>query len=298
MTHSSVVAVPADGSDGPMPDLDLDSRFSPITGFAVMPDGAESTAHQKEADLFSSYDDIPGAVSPPLTVLRSRTPPSADANLTAFTSIVQLANAIGAAAFRVVVYNVVIGNQLIVRGNDIDAVVSTLSVAQSLLPNECCDLVKYDGEYQDAYLHKFLGLPANVDVPEYVDGASYALLDIHARFCGSMGMPVRGSSAMVGYQFHVRGPYRPTTLGNSVLQLFFNPKMQHTSEVKDAFLDCIKTEWTHKAKAVYEYRRMLLRKQIDEEQAAQRLQSFSLSLDLCHDDMMVFRFWSSVFRKK
>ena len=88
----------------------------------------------------------------------------------------QVSDNAGPAAFRVLLFNVIVGNQIVVRGRDPDIAVSALSYAQQLLPNECLDVVHYDSVYHDSYQFKFLGLPPEIDVPDYVDSKSYAVV--------------------------------------------------------------------------------------------------------------------------
>jgi hypothetical protein len=82
----------------------------------------------------------------------------------------------GPSAFRILVYNVLIGNQIVIRGEESTVVVSALSVVQQLLPLECCEMVRFSSEYIDSYQARFLGMPLDADVPDYVDEESFALI--------------------------------------------------------------------------------------------------------------------------
>ena len=73
-----------------------------------------------------------------------------------FVSLRQLHNEMEPAHFGLIVYNVVVGNQCIVRGVDANVVASVLVQLARLVPAACCTILCDQQEYHESYECNFL----------------------------------------------------------------------------------------------------------------------------------------------
>eukprot|EP01137_Pigoraptor_chileana_P019076 Opistho-2@79592 len=115
-----------------------------------------------------------------------------------FTSLRHLHRTIGAEFFRLVVYNLSVGNQVIVRGVARDTVSSVLLLLKDLLPPTCCSIVLYSRMYRDRWECNLLGLCPRATVPAYVDTSSYVLLDIERAAAGQRRRRQSAASSALG----------------------------------------------------------------------------------------------------
>ncbi|ORX99177.1 hypothetical protein K493DRAFT_313327 [Basidiobolus meristosporus CBS 931.73] len=81
-------------------------------------------------------------------------------------------------AFRKLVFNCVIGNQVIVRGDEEPLVKSIISVLQEIIPLGCSSVMSYEASYQEIWKCNLLGLQKDAEFPEDVDKSSSVLLDL------------------------------------------------------------------------------------------------------------------------
>ena len=66
---------------------------------------------------------------------------------------------------KLIIQNIVVGNQIVVRGQHATTVESILTVLTSFLPPNCVLNFGYLHHYEPCYACRFLGLPLNVHVP-------------------------------------------------------------------------------------------------------------------------------------
>ncbi|KNC72822.1 hypothetical protein SARC_14618 [Sphaeroforma arctica JP610] len=71
-----------------------------------------------------------------------------------------------------------IGNQLIVRGECEEIVISVLFSLAYLLPRDCCTMVPYSHIYRERWECNFLGLSADAEIPATLDHGSHVILDV------------------------------------------------------------------------------------------------------------------------
>eukprot|EP01135_Chromosphaera_perkinsii_P011225 Nk52_evm6s2367 gene=Nk52_evmTU6s2367 len=101
-------------------------------------------------------------------------------------SFVHLLKIIGKTSLMRIIDNVVVGNQLVVRGNESCVVTPVLYMIKELLPGGCCNMVPFDTRYHDEWECNFLGISNEVKIPSHVAPNSYVLLDVEkcwARDC-------------------------------------------------------------------------------------------------------------------
>ncbi|GBC03143.1 hypothetical protein RclHR1_00050051 [Rhizophagus clarus] len=65
---------------------------------------------------------------------------------------------LGLDAFRKLILNFVMGNQLVIKGNDSKIVQSVISILKDLVPSECCSIIENENNYQPISICNILGL--------------------------------------------------------------------------------------------------------------------------------------------
>lgn len=100
-------------------------------------------------------------------------------NVLTFGSLKQLMHALGSSNFDALLYNVLCGNQVVVRGQCRPLVASVLLLLMELLPRRCATAKMWEMDvYHESWEFNFLGLSREVVIPTYVSPESYALVDI------------------------------------------------------------------------------------------------------------------------
>ncbi|KJE88797.1 hypothetical protein, variant [Capsaspora owczarzaki ATCC 30864] len=122
-----------------------------------------------------------------------------------FATLSELIQVIGIEVFTLLLFNVVIGNQLVVRGPDPTMVASCLRLVQDLIPIGCCNVDYRSTVYKDSWQCNLLGLTATAEVPPHVDTHSYVLLDMTCE-----ERPPVTTEVADGHQ-HANGATRPVT---------------------------------------------------------------------------------------
>ncbi|XP_062515889.1 folliculin-like isoform X2 [Corticium candelabrum] len=217
-----------------------------------------------------------------------------DDSLLSFNSLKHFYKVVGRKNFQLLAKNVLVGNQLIVRGSIKPLVVSALQTLQSLLPAGCCQVIPYSSEYLDSYKCNFLGIHSEVQLPSHLRSAEmFVLLDITRKQPAGLGrqqeLAVFDSTSIGDYNFAVH-------VSSSIQQDEKLPSMLTTLEnalAEDAFSDSvveqclvsIKAEWMNKVKVLFKFRRTGQRTQED----------LSRLLNVLHvkpEDRQLTQFWT------
>lgn len=104
---------------------------------------------------------------------------AASEHVLAFETLQQLMHALGSGKFNALLYNVLCGNQVIVRGECRPLVASVLALLTDLVPERCAKVKSWEPEqYHESWEFNFLGVSRDVAVPDYIPPGSYALVDI------------------------------------------------------------------------------------------------------------------------
>uniref|UniRef100_UPI00358E5790 folliculin n=1 Tax=Myxine glutinosa TaxID=7769 RepID=UPI00358E5790 len=99
-----------------------------------------------------------------------------------FQSLRHLRQVLGPAWFRVVAWHVLLGNQVIWRGENEALIRSAFVLLETLLPSGCVRTIPYSKMYQDAYRCNFLGIESRVALPPHITASElYVLVDIRTR---------------------------------------------------------------------------------------------------------------------
>lgn len=74
--------------------------------------------------------------------------------------------------------NVVVGNQIIVRApSSVDSAL-IIEFLKRLLPVECCEARPFSDSYLETYECNFLGIPPSVEIPDHVSISSTFIIGI------------------------------------------------------------------------------------------------------------------------
>jgi len=177
------------------------------------------------------------------------------------------------------VYNIIVGNQIIVRGLDPAAVIAILNLGRLLLPAPCYRLIPFTDTYHEIYECNFLGLNKEyiVTIPSHVDQESYGLLEIDTN---EMSMDIK--------KVAVRGNVKQTTLGTDIVNILFS---EIPDDLKPARIECLLEDWFIKAKVFFKFSKMA------EANDETNVRQFLDILKLKDYDLPVLKFWMTGLKK-
>jgi len=181
---------------------------------------------------------------------------------------------LGSSNFRMLAHHVVLGNQVIVSGEESSLVASLLHTLRSLLPKGCCRVTPYSEVYEESFKCNFLGLSPDVGLPDHVTSSEiYILVTITKResnfsSCGSLTDPdpeasLSSLSSLTDahddlscqFCFRVSSPVAlpgkvPTVLEKMMMAL---ENENLGLEVVHTALTCLKEEWMNKVKVLFKF---------------------------------------------
>uniref|UniRef100_H0ZAN1 Folliculin n=1 Tax=Taeniopygia guttata TaxID=59729 RepID=H0ZAN1_TAEGU len=96
--------------------------------------------------------------------------------LSVFRSLRHMRQVLGASAFRMLAWHVLMGNQVIWKAQDMDLVQSAFDVLRTMLPIGCVRIIPYSDQYEEAYRCNFLGLSPHVQIPPHILSSEFAVL--------------------------------------------------------------------------------------------------------------------------
>jgi hypothetical protein len=193
------------------------------------------------------------------------------------TTIGQLGALFYGASLRVLLYNLVIGNQVVVRGAAPGLVASIIEVISRLLPSRCSSIIYFSALYEPRYRCSLLGVDVATQVPPVTADGDIVLFDLATRSSGSfaptMVISVQGN-----------GPYKITTLGARLEELL---RRACSDRFRDMCLANDTEAWLHLATVFYRFARSSL---ADNPKLVTR---FLRALSLHKNDLEVLRFWQT-----
>eukprot|EP01087_Luapelamoeba_hula_P018430 TRINITY_DN5935_c0_g1_i1.p1 TRINITY_DN5935_c0_g1~~TRINITY_DN5935_c0_g1_i1.p1 ORF type:complete len:907 (+),score=157.49 TRINITY_DN5935_c0_g1_i1:295-3015(+) len=171
-------------------------------------------------------------------------------DLEVFSGHKQVLHALGVEPIMRVLDHLVSGNQIIVRGRSRRLVESLLHLLADFLPAGCVQMRRYESTYYDAYQSNLLGLSPSVVLPDYLDPAMFALIEIEG---GILGLP----EAWTSYKYTCSAAPLPslpplTIIYMNILRLHLHPV------VISRLIANQRDEWLAKARAFYAMRRVAL----------------------------------------
>ncbi|KAL1923573.1 uncharacterized protein VTP21DRAFT_8553 [Calcarisporiella thermophila] len=93
------------------------------------------------------------------------------------SSLQHLWDALGAAESRKLFFNLVIGNQVVIRGANVHLVTRIVNLLRDLIPATCCSVIEYDMVYHPTWECNLLGM-SEIEIPEDVERTSLVVLDV------------------------------------------------------------------------------------------------------------------------
>ncbi|KAI8811322.1 vesicle coat protein [Cladochytrium replicatum] len=96
-----------------------------------------------------------------------------------FTSIHQLLRAFSShGALRSAIHQVLIGNQIVIRGDEPATVSSTLQLFQELVPHHCVSALDFSQEYEEQWKYNFIGISRSTTLPKDLSTNHVFLIDV------------------------------------------------------------------------------------------------------------------------
>ncbi|KAF5904475.1 folliculin, partial [Clarias magur] len=173
-----------------------------------------------------------------------------------FKSLRHLRQVLGAAEFRQLAWHVLMGNQVIWRGQDCGLIQSAFNMLKALLPVGCVRVVPYSTQYEEAYKCNFLGLSPDVQIPAHVTSSEFMVLVEVLNLEQGNTFHMYNDDIPSLYQFSISSANtQPTdkgpTLLNKIDLALANENL--SVEVVSHCLLCLKEEWMNKVKVLFKF---------------------------------------------
>ncbi|KAF9428578.1 hypothetical protein BGZ94_001881 [Podila epigama] len=93
-------------------------------------------------------------------------------------SLRELRRVLGLQKFNRLIWNTLVGNQVIIRGEEPRIVVEIVRSLEEILPKDCCSIILNSTTYEQSYTCNILGLDRSVAIPTDMDPNDFILLDL------------------------------------------------------------------------------------------------------------------------
>lgn len=190
-----------------------------------------------------------------------------------FSSLGDLVVVLSRPAAATLLYNLCVGNQVVVRGGNRSLVASAVRLLQRLLPPHRRHIVEFSARHLPAYECALLGVDVAVSVPEGVDPTCVA--DLISRGAGSL-------SPSMALSVVCEGPCYRTTLGVAMEREVLDPAAPEA--VRRLRLEALLDHWGAMGELFYRFARSRM---ADNHQNHEK---FMKALNLEKEDMAVLRF--------
>ncbi|KAG0032268.1 hypothetical protein BGZ82_006614 [Podila clonocystis] len=97
---------------------------------------------------------------------------------TTVDSLRELRRVLGPHRFNRLIWNSLVGNQVIIRGEEPRIIVEIVRSLEDVLPKECCTIILDSATYEQSYTCNILGLGRSVPIPPDMDPNDFILLDL------------------------------------------------------------------------------------------------------------------------
>lgn len=176
-----------------------------------------------------------------------------------FRSLRHMRQVLGSSAFRILAWHVLMGNQVIWKGQDQDLIQSAFQVLQAMLPVGCVRTIPYSEQYEETYRCNFLGLSPHVQIPPHILSSEFAVIvDVRGATCANL-YPVLfvDDEPLSKYEFVVNSgsPVATDRVGPTILNKIEAALRNENLavEVVDQCLVCLKEEWMNKVKVLFKF---------------------------------------------
>ncbi|XP_035695172.1 folliculin-like isoform X1 [Branchiostoma floridae] len=208
----------------------------------------------------------------------------ADSTAPVFTSLRHFRQIIGSQGFHSIAHHILIGNQIIIRGEKRPTMESIINVLKSLLPMGCCRIVPYSATYEDSWKCNFLGLPLVAQIPAHVMSSEYyVIIDV---LSPAKVQQTLEPDVFFQYSFLMTTKAQLPEKGPAILQkielALENENL--SSAVVDACLVSLKEEWMNKVKVLFKFSRAGSRSREDTLKLLQVLEA-------TEEDTQMLKFW-------
>ncbi|KAG8537665.1 hypothetical protein GDO81_024119, partial [Engystomops pustulosus] len=201
-----------------------------------------------------------------------------------FRSLRHMRQVLGASAFRMLAWHILMGNQVIWKGQDRELIQSAFDVlqvrapgiyykwgtsnptltfpsspCQAMLPVGCVRVIPYSEKYEDAYRCNFLGLSPQAEIPPHVQSSEFAVM-IEVRTAPRSNLyPVLfvDDEPLSKYEFVLTSgsPVATDRVGLTILNkieaALSNENL--SMDVVEQCLVCLKEEWMNKVKVLFKF---------------------------------------------
>ncbi|KAL9835791.1 folliculin isoform 1-T2 [Geothlypis trichas] len=217
--------------------------------------------------------------------------------LSVFRSLRHMRQVLGASAFRMLAWHVLMGNQVIWKAQDMDLVQSAFDVLRTMLPIGCVRIIPYSQQYEEAYRCNFLGLSPHVQIPPHILASEFAVLvEVRAASRSSLYPTLFDDEQSLNkYEFLVTSgsPVAADRVGPTILnKIEAALTNQNLSvDVVDQCLVCLKEEWMNKVKVLFKFTKVDSRPKED----TQKLLSILGAAE--EDNVKLLKFWMTGLSK-
>ncbi|XP_036248561.1 folliculin [Molothrus aeneus] len=217
--------------------------------------------------------------------------------LSVFRSLRHMRQVLGASAFRMLAWHVLMGNQVIWKAQDMDLVQSAFDVLRTMLPIGCVRIIPYSEQYEEAYRCNFLGLSPHVQIPPHILASEFAVLvEVRAATRSSLYPTLFDDEQSLNkYEFLVTSgsPVAADRVGPTILnKIEAALTNQNLSvDVVDQCLVCLKEEWMNKVKVLFKFTKVDSRPKED----TQKLLSILGAAE--EDNVKLLKFWMTGLSK-
>ncbi|OPJ87379.1 folliculin [Patagioenas fasciata monilis] len=217
--------------------------------------------------------------------------------LSVFRSLRHMRQVLGASAFRMLAWHVLMGNQVIWKARDTDLVQSAFDVLRTMLPVGCVRIIPYSDQYEEAYRCNFLGLSPHVQIPSHILSSEFAVLvevrtATRSNLCPTL---FDDEQSLNKYEFVVTSgsPVAADRVGPTILnKIEAALTNQNLSvDVVDQCLVCLKEEWMNKVKVLFKFTKVDSRPKED----TQKLLSILGAAE--EDNVKLLKFWMTGLSK-
>ncbi|CAM5142829.1 unnamed protein product [Eretmochelys imbricata] len=217
--------------------------------------------------------------------------------LSVFRSLRHMRQVLGASAFRMLAWHVLMGNQVIWKARDADLVQSAFDILRTMLPIGCVRIIPYSDRYEEAYRCNFLGLSPHVHIPPHILSSEFAVLvEVRtATRCSLYPVLFDDEQPLSKYEFVVTSgsPVAADRVGPTILnKIEAALTNQNLSvDVVDQCLVCLKEEWMNKVKVLFKFTKVDSRPKED----TQKLLSILGAAE--EDNVKLLKFWMTGLSK-
>ncbi|KAM6299051.1 folliculin [Aegotheles albertisi] len=217
--------------------------------------------------------------------------------LSVFRSLRHMRQVLGASAFRMLAWHVLMGNQVIWKARDMDLVQSAFDVLRTMLPIGCVRIIPYSDHYEEAYRCNFLGLSPHVQIPSHILSSEFAVLvEVRTAARSSLYPTLFDEEQSLNkYEFVVTSgsPVAADRVGPTILnKIEAALTNQNLSvDVVDQCLVCLKEEWMNKVKVLFKFTKVDSRPKED----TQKLLSILGAAE--EDNVKLLKFWMTGLSK-